>query len=987
MRKFYYLLMINCLLLWHSAWAQNYWQQEVNYKINVRLDDRNHFLYASEEIEYINNSPDQLSFIWFHLWPNAYKNRNTAFAKQQIESGNTRFYFADEKNRGYIDSLDFSIDGQSVKWEFHPDHPDICKLILNQSLQSGARIIVSTPFRVKLPASFSRLGHVEQSYQITQWYPKPAVYDQKGWHEMPYLDQGEFYSEFGSFDVSITLPKNYVVGATGNLQNPEEIAWLEQKAQATAALKEFPKENAFPASAKQTKTLRYVQDKIHDFAWFADKRYHVLKGQVELPASRRKVDTWVMFTNQNARYWKKAVDYVNNALCYYSLWNGDYPYDQATAVDGALSAGGGMEYPTITVIGGVNSDLTLETVIAHEVGHNWFYGVLGSNERKHAWMDEGLNSFNELRYLETRYPDLKLFDSFAPDLAELAGAENVPQRRQYELLYLLTARRGLDQPMDLPATDFTMLNYAGIVYSKTAMVFNHVRHYLGDEKFDAIMQTYYNTWKFRHPYPEDLRRIFEEQTGKNWSWLFDDLIPTNRKIDYAIGGTPFIKDDLINLEVANKGTVPAPFSISAIREGRIVRTQWYEGFAEDVRPVTFPPGNYDWLIIDAMEVMPDINRSNNNLEIAGGRNNRRPLLQFRPFGNMENSRRTQVFFAPVIGANTTDKFMAGVAFYNSTIPGKKHQYLLMPMFSFGRKDLTGTASLDLNFFPRTGFRKVTLSWLAAAYAGYLKAEPKLTFTIMPKKLKFSPEQSITIRHIFMSLRNSILQAYREDNSTGTLSRYGITSVQYSIRQSNALQGWSISGEAQNKQADFTLLTAEANYQHMYSKSKAFRLRAFIGGFAHHTSNPGPFMLGLSGSLDYLADHVLLDRARISNSLTAFTKQRVPDHGGFRAETGIFTDKSLSSLQAEVDIPILPLSIYGDAGLVFEKESFSENFYSGTGLSVNLFKNILQFHFPLAGSNYTSTAPQDFAEFRRNIRFTLRLNSLNPFRLLDEAVKN
>ncbi|RYZ91946.1 MAG: M1 family peptidase, partial [Moraxellaceae bacterium] len=194
----------------NTSGQQNYWQQEVNHVISVSLNDTDHTLTAQTQIEYINNSPDELTFIWFHLWPNAYKDRHTAMAKQMVRNGSSKFYFAKESERGYIDGLDFKINGQAARLEAHPEFIDVTKLWLNEPLKPGQKITIPTPFTVKLPGDFSRLGHDGQSYQITQWYPKPAVYDRKGWHEMPYLDQGEFYSEFGKFDVSITLPDNYV---------------------------------------------------------------------------------------------------------------------------------------------------------------------------------------------------------------------------------------------------------------------------------------------------------------------------------------------------------------------------------------------------------------------------------------------------------------------------------------------------------------------------------------------------------------------------------------------------------------------------------------------------------------------------------------------------------------------------------------------------------------------------------------------------------
>ena len=188
----------------------------------------------------------------------------------------------------------------------------------------GQSLVINTPFRVKIPASFSRLGHVKQAYQITQWYPKPAVFDHKGWHPISYLDQGEFYSEFGSFDVKITLPSNYVVASTGNLKTISEELFLDSLANAkldSSKIKFTPigKTKAItPASTSTFKTLHYVQDSVHDFAWFADKRYHVLKGEVEL--ENKNITSWALFTNSEAKLWKRSIEYINDATKYFSKW-------------------------------------------------------------------------------------------------------------------------------------------------------------------------------------------------------------------------------------------------------------------------------------------------------------------------------------------------------------------------------------------------------------------------------------------------------------------------------------------------------------------------------------------------------------------------------------------------------------------------------------------------------------------------------------------
>ena len=203
------------------AGQQSYWQQETNYRIDVKLDDTTHSLDGFLRLEYVNNSPDTIFFIWFHLWPNAFKNDRTAFSEQLLQNGRTDFYFSDKEQRGYINRLDFRVDNATLKMEDHPSYIDVVKVHLLDPLLPHRKVEITTPFHVKIPKNFSRGGRTGRSYQITQWYPKPAVYDRTGWHPMPYLDQGEFYSEFGTFDVRVTVPKTYIVAATGALQNPE----------------------------------------------------------------------------------------------------------------------------------------------------------------------------------------------------------------------------------------------------------------------------------------------------------------------------------------------------------------------------------------------------------------------------------------------------------------------------------------------------------------------------------------------------------------------------------------------------------------------------------------------------------------------------------------------------------------------------------------------------------------------------------------------
>jgi len=601
------------LLLPFCAFSQ-YFQQDVSYQIEVKLDDKNHTLSGFESFTYKNNSPQTLDIIYMHVWPNAYKNKETALAQQLKRNDGDKIAKAEAKDLGFIDSLDFKVNGNNVKWEYDPQHIDIVLLHLASPLAPGQQIQISTPFKVQIPSgSLSRLGHIGQSYQITQWYPKPAVYDQNGWNAMPYLNQGEFYSEFGNFDVKITVPANYVVGATGELQTASEIAFLNDKVNESKKKlekllnTETDRSKNFPESASAWKTIQYKQDRVHDFAWFADKRFLVLKGEVVLPHSKDTVTTWAMFTPQNAKLWANALEYLHDGTYYYSLWNGDYPYKHVTAIDGTISAGGGMEYPMITVIGNSSSKEELEVVIVHEVGHNWFYGILGSNERVHGWMDEGLNTLNEMRYVQTKYPDNTRFSDM------VAGGRfhlnDLDHHDSGDIMYRTLASFGLDQPLETHSDDFSSFNYGAIMYQKTGVVFFYLMDYLGAEKFDAAMSAYFQQWKFKHPQPADLQKTLETQTGKDLSWLFKDLIQTTKHIDYKVKDVQISKTGSV-VKLGNPGQVNGPIEVNVYGENGLLETKWAEPGERSLQLQT----NYNDITkveIDRANDIPELKRQNN----------------------------------------------------------------------------------------------------------------------------------------------------------------------------------------------------------------------------------------------------------------------------------------------------------------------------------------------------------------------------------------
>ena len=970
------------LALFNNSFGQAYWQQEVNYKISVKLDDKNHIIRGNEEFEYVNNSPSTLDKIYIHLWANAYKNENTALAKQLYKNGETELKFGADSIKGYIDSLNFQSNGQQLKWELDAEHIDIALIYLPQPLKSGEKILISTPFKVKIPSgSISRLGHIGQSYQITQWYPKPAVYDKNGWNQMPYLNQGEFYSEYGSYDVSITLPKNYVVGATGDLQTSSEQDFLKEKVKETEKnIAKYSSENkeqmAFPQSDTEFKTIRFTQSKVHDFAWFADKRYLVLKGEVKLPHSERYVTSWAMFTPQNASLWQRAIEYINDGTYYYSLWNGDYPYNQVTAVDGTISAGGGMEYPNVTVIGSTGNARSLETVIVHEVGHNWFYGILGSNERVHGWMDEGMNTLNEVRYMQTKYPN----NAFTSE--QIAGRfihmDNLDYRAQGDYLYKVLAHFSTDQPIETHSAEFTPTNYGLIMYQKTGLIFYYLKDYLGDEIFNKCMQAYFDEWKFKHPQPNDMRKSMESTSGKNLTWLFDDLIKTTNHVDYKIQYVHHAKNGNTTVKVKNVGQVNGPIEVNVFKGDSIVETVWIEPGQKTIELKTNKT-SITKVAIDAGREIPEINRQNNFWSSKSlFPKMEKPRFQFL-LGDQDNFRYNN-FYTPIIACNQEDKLMLGIAFHNVAIPLRETQYLIAPMYSFGNKSLAGIAELSHTLLPKSNFKNITFGANIKRFkadGNFENWESGLNFGSIFLQSKFGNRTKNGIFNhsgkVSMAIRNEV----RGDNSLLLLGGFAWYELGFQT-QDHRFKTQLRYDEMHNMDNNADVLrriSIQTDYSFRYLKGEMKRwlnVRGFFGNNLAYSNGSGigsqyyqMALSGADGKQDLFMEEYYFNRFNPNSYI------RNNNFGGFNSTSTYGTTSfwmATGNVYAALPIPKLGfLGAFCDGGAFFDGNTLNYAYNAGLGIRLG---SLLGVYFPIVQSSGLGDLS---VKYGNSIRLTLKFN--------------
>jgi hypothetical protein len=980
-----------------------YFQQDVKYSIRVELDDVKHFLRGEETVTYKNNSPQVLKELYFHIWPAAYKDETTPLAKQYFDAGDNRFLVAKAKDLGDIDSLNFHINGEKATWNVLNDHPDICRITLTTQLNPGDSLTVYTPFRLQIPgANMSRLGHFKNAYYITQWYPKPAVYDKNGWNYFSYIDKGEFYSEFGSFDVYVTLPSNYLLAATGRMVDAnEEITWLKQQDSLARTIQKYPDTDSFPPSSKEMKTIHFTQDSIHDFAWFADKRWHYLQDTLKL-TSGKIINVRSFYNNSNFSNWLKANSYMKDAIRMHSELVGEYPYDAVTAIDAGAADGSGMEYPMITAVSALSSAKYFEKTIVHEVGHNWFYGMLATNERCHAWMDEGINKYYDLVYLDRKYKNdstnyyfrmpgflknnIKRFDKF-----------KMPTRERLLFNYLQQARFNEDQSPDICSQKYNLRNYNQSVYYKPALTLWYLNYFLGDSVFNSCMQTYFSEWKFRHPSPSDMKTIFETETGKDLSWCFDDLLLSRKKLDYSI---KCLKNEQGKyfLTIKNTKQIAAPLTFNTYSGNKLSKTFRLEGF-KGKQKIEINDSLFDEIKINGNRTMPELYFTNDDIRINGifkkcGK------IKFTFLTSRELEDRTQIFYSPVAGYNEYNGVMAGAVFHNISFLEKKFEYRLMPMYAFNTNNLAGGGDISYHFYPTGRCYRITVRSGISHYAfgddlyiapnDQVLSDGTLYFTKVDNRIIFSFREraenkkiinELTLRHVLIN--RDIPYEYHYANVNVNLNYFQIDYSSVNFNQlDRGLRKFTVTGNN-----TFLQIGGELRQFITYGPvKKGFTARIYAGYLNKFGTDEGSRyynmnMSGKSGLDDYLFDEVYFGRSEEPSSFggTQFTQ----DYAGFKSPTSFYRQANnwMTGINVTTTLPgMIPFRLFASIGAFdhHELNEFNDPVSWEIGVDLPVIRDVLIVSLPFMYSDDIKYAlKQEGLEGVNAIRFELHLTKLNP----------
>ena len=598
-----------------------YWQNHVDYKIDCTLDTGKQTINGKVEITYTNNSPDNLKFLWLQVDQNIYrKDSRASFTTTQAGGrwANPLFTEGD-----VIKSVSIDDNGKKSQAKFNVTDTRMQVWLENALKSAGGKVKLTIEFQFQVPErGTDRMGRLKTKngsiYEIAQWFPRLCVYDDiQGWNTLPYLGAGEFYLEYGDFDYSITAPSDMVVTGSGELQNPQECltegqlkrfndAHSSEKTVIIKGEKEINDKSGRPKSALST--WKFKIQNARDVAWAASRAFIWDAARINLPSGKNCLAASVYPVESIKKNgWQRSTEMVKGSIEFNSKTWYEFPYPVATNVAGTVS---GMEYPGIVFCGSGSSGSSLWGVTDHEFGHTWFPMIVGSNERKYAWMDEGFNtfindfsteSFNKGEFKEQSFfndPNSPLMVKYIFS-DKMDGLYNVPEVIQQE-------------------------NLGVAAYLKPSMMLHQLRETVLDSaRFDAAFREYINRWAFKHPTPWDFFHTIENVSGEDLSWFWRSWVLNTWKLDQAVKDVKYIKDKPENgaqITIANMEKMPMPVT-ALVKEsnGKEYKINlpveiWQRGpeWTFNVSSTT----EIKEVILDPDKKLPEQNRENNDWKKA-----------------------------------------------------------------------------------------------------------------------------------------------------------------------------------------------------------------------------------------------------------------------------------------------------------------------------------------------------------------------------------
>jgi len=889
--------------------------------IDIQLDAATQSLKIKQHVTYVNNSNDVLDRIYLHNWPNAFSDKNSHLGKRFVENYKKKFFFTNEKNRGFTKINNIAINYQTVDWIPKESADDYIAILLKKPLQSNQSVAIDLSYIVKVPhAKFTSYGCDNEIFNLRYWYLVPAVYDGK-WQLMHHLDMDDLYQNPTNYTATVSLPDQY--NLVTNLNAVKEDA------------------NTYRLQGNNQLDFELHLSKNSKFDYF-------------------QTDSIEIVTNLNNIELGSEVkaDLVNRQVLFVQKFLGDYPHKRLFVNKTTYDKNPLYGFNQLPSFLRPFSD-TFEWDVRMFKTLTKYYIDNKSNvhTRKNIWLNDGVQYYLMLKYVEKYYPDVKLIGG----ISKIWGIRSyhiatLDFNNRYDLTYQYAARRNHDQALNTNAAALTNFNRLIVNKYKAGMGLRYLGEYIGDDVVHTAIRDHFSS-KLTSSTINNFKKNIESTTDKDVSWFFKDYIRTKNKIDYSLKKI-HKSGDSIAVTIKNNRNFTAPIALYSIQNDSIQTKIWLTDI-DSILTIKLRNDNSKRWMLNYEGITPEINLRN-NWEYTNWSLLKRPL-KIRLFRDAEDPNHTQLFVEPKYAYNFYDGFILATTLSNKTFLKKEFEYALTPSYGIKSNSLTGSFKTVYWKYPEN---KIVNSFRFGLVGSYYHYQPELVYkTLTPyaqiffkrKNLRSVKSSSASINYAMINRDNDPLNP---DNIAP--NQYNIFSLSYGYSNPEIINNFKFSTSLEIG-SKFSKISTDIRIRKLTNNKRQFSARLFAGIFLNNKTNSDFFSYGVNRPNDYLYRYRYLGRSETSGLLS---QQIIINDGGFKADMSVpYADQWITSLSTSIGLWRW-FEIYNDVGLAKNKGQ-KVFFIHDKGIRLNFVDSIFEIYFPLHSSNGWETT---FPHYEERIRF-------------------
>lgn len=905
-----------------------------NNVLRVNVDEKNKTLYIEQEITYFNNTKDTLKEYILNDWNNAYSDKKSPLAKRFSDEFYRGFHLAKDADRG-ITTIASVTDENNRVLEFSrlKNQVDLVAIHLINSIYPNQQFKITIKYSVQIPNQrFTRFGFDESSgnYYLKNWFLSPARIENNTFVKNSNENLDDIANSASDYDIKITLPSSLSLFTD---LTSEKVA--ESNNQTTYHL--IGKNRLDVNLALETKPtfFNYKNKNIQVVTNIKDKRLNDIQKAIVID---------------------RIVSYISDKL-------GDLPQEKImiSQVDYDRNPFYGLnQLPSF--ISPFPDEFLYELKFLKTYTSNYMKVALRLNPRKDTWISDGIQTYIMMKYIEENYPEMKMMGSLS-DFKLLKGYNlfKANFNAQYSYLYLLMARKNLDQPIGDPKNTFIKFNEQISGKDRAGMSLNYLNEYLGDDIVTKTITDFVALNNVKQTDENDFRTILNQKTTKKTDWFFNNVVHSRNLIDFKFGRVKKNKET-IEAVIKNRTKTNVPVSIYGIKNDSIVFKKWVENISKD-STISFPRENADKIVLNYYNEIPEYNSRNNWKSFKSILGNNRPI-KFTFIKDLEDSKVNQIFYVPEFSYNLYDGISPGLSFHNKSLLDKPFIFDVTPVYSSNTNSLIGGAFFTINQNVREDrLYNIRYSLGGSTYhyapnAAYTKLTPSIAFRFRDLDYRANKKEFVTIRHVFVNREKSAFVTNKDVN-------YSVFNLRYSKSETETTRVYNIMTDAQIA-STFGKLSGEIQYRKLFENNRQVNLRFFAGTFMYRDIKSEFFSFGLDRPTDYLYDYGLLGR---SESTGLYSQQYIMAEGGFKSKFNTrFANQWMTTVNGSFNIWNW-VEIYSDLGLM--KNQFkSTKFLYDSGIRLNFVPDYFELYFPIYSNNGWEIAQTHYNE---KVRFVITLS--------------